>query len=325
MRIISTVKLSHTELTEILSGYQLTPLSTPQLAKEGRIASNYAVETREAGKIIARLYPASYNEKLVSFETRALHFFASNSLSAPSPFLIDGLGYCKSKTGEYICVYPYIEGHPLEQQAIDRNIVTRAAENLRRLIDVSLTYKHQGDEPAGDLEFIKALLANFQSDNPELLSSNLANEMSAALCNPSLNEWMKHCPKGIVHADYFFENILIKKDGSFATLDFGDAYFGNPVNDICVGAMEFAVDQDEHWNLEFMREFFIPLKSLIAQFNLTGPRFTMLLQANCIRFAIYTIPVTIKEGKAVSENPYVKRFSLLNDPHFSNQIEKCLP
>lgn len=58
-------------------------------------------------------------------------------------------------------------------------------------------------------------------------------------------------PIGIVHGDYFFENILINKEKEvIGLIDFGDAYYGHLLNDIVIGVMEASVIDNGIFNLD---------------------------------------------------------------------------
>lgn len=311
MRIIPTIHIKNNELQTLLSACNLTPISDLVLAKEGKIASNYTIETREIGKVILRIYPSDFNETKVAFETRALRFLADNGVVVPRPVNMFNTLYTRTENGNLGFVYPYIEGFSLLQSAIDVDIAAKAGENLAQIINVSLKYKSVGYEPNGDIEFIRHIFMQFCQTHQGLLSDHLIKEMNHVLNDHELNEWLLKTPNGIVHADYFFENLLFTSDGTLATIDFGDSYFGSPATDICIGAMEFSVNHNEEWNMNHTKAFLKPLQHLIQIFELNDERFLKLLRINCIRFAVYTIPLTLQESQPAHLNPYVKRFEYL--------------
>jgi hypothetical protein len=78
--------------------------------------------------------------------------------------------------------------------------------------------------------------------------------------------------------------------------------------DIVISSMEFSVLSDGSWNLEMFEASLKPHSEWLEENKIDFPLFYDLLMANCLRFAVYTLPNTLRQQEPVAENPYVFRF-----------------
>lgn len=327
-RVIERVELNKSLVESILSELDMKLIGNLEIPKEGRIASNVIVSTNQ-GKYVIRLYPKdSQNTKLetgnVDFEVDALSYLAANHLPVPSPIVFKNRGKAIFEiNGSKIFVYPVIPGRCIQQSELSVEIALRSAQLLSSMIRASEGFKPKvKSAPDGDVGYILKIAEILVTRFPELKKSKEFEEMVVAVRNSNVEKRLMATPKGIVHGDFFFENIIIDKDKSFSIIDFGDAYYGAILMDIVISSMEFSVVSDGSWDLAMFQASLEPHREWLQKNAITFSLFYDLLIANCLRFSIYTLPNTLKQREQVSENPYVFRFNGLKNEVLKGKLQE---
>jgi Ser/Thr protein kinase RdoA (MazF antagonist) len=327
-KLFEQVELSPELIQEVLDQLMLTAQSAITVPEEGRIASNFCVETAERGSILIRFYPVDCETKnesgSVHFEVESLKHLADKGISVPAPLLFKSGDYLLKLGQSHVFAYVLVTGRNLRQEELSIGIAEKCGRLLSHFIQVSQEFhpKDPSSAPKGDLQHIIKICSNIQETYPELKDSSELAAMAQEVQNPHLQHRLAQTPMGVVHADFFFENILIDEPTeTLSLIDFGDAYYGHVIMDIVIGAMEFCVKEDKSWDLDMFRAFLKPNISWLSQHNIDWELFHFLLLANCLRFAVYTIPFTCDDQLSVNENPYVFRFQLLKTPSFIKEIK----
>lgn len=299
-----------TQINDTLRDFGLTVIGEPQLPNEGRIAKNLIVQTRERGRILVRMYPPSFDLRQVEFEVKALKFFASNGVNAPCPF---ELKVGSAFGGWHTFAYQLIEGRCLTQAELDRSLVSQAGHQLAKMVSVAEKFQPTGSEPHGDLEFIHGVLSRFVQSRPANADNGWLCRMFSHLQSEDLKTRLAASPRGIVHADYFFENVVENEGQVVGVIDFGDAYYGHLIMDVATGAMEFSVRENGDWDAQHLDAFLGELAPWLSAKRLTCDLFYDALLANCARFAAHTLNLSVNGGESpnVDSNPYVRRFAQL--------------
>ncbi len=325
-RLVDLVTLTTDELKQVSASFGFTRSGEPTLLGEGRIASNVMCTTKEHGNIVIRVYPGTYGKSKLAFEAEALNHAAENGLPVPKPLqLVANLTRASSSSfvaelpGKYVLIYKAIEGSTIDHDELSPKIASQAGQLLAKHLESAVAFEPRSARLEGDMQFIAGLLRARREANADFAALPCVNQMEELLINPDFRTALDRTPDGLVHADYFFENVLQDEQGNFTGLiDFGDAYYGKVLNDVVIGAAEFSIDQDDNWNLESFRSFVIECAPFLRKSSATSGLCIDLLSANCVRFAVYTLPLI---PRPAAENPYVKRFEKLQEPEFRQAIK----
>lgn len=325
-RLVKNAEVDSTLIHKTLQLLKLNPSADITIPENGRIASNICVDTHEMGMVMLRFYPKDYHEEKletgsVDFEIETLYYLSSNGIPVPKPLLFSSSEYKIEENGIKIFAYQLIDGETLRITDLSNSIATKSGVFLRDMIQISQNYQPANLAPEGDLEFFLEIYKKLLAKYPELKKSIELKKMAVFTETVHKQGDLYKTPKGIVHADFFFENIVVKQDGTLSAIDFGDAYYGHVLMDIVIGSMEFCVLENAEWDIEFFKSFLTPNCEWLSTNNVSSELFYSLLAANCLRFAVYTMPHTIEDEQEVKENPYIHRFYQLMESELKSQIE----
>ena len=314
----------------ILADLQLNIAGEIKSSEHGRIAKNLITPTVECGNVLVRFYPCELdNVKLetgsVEFEVRALQILHEFNLPVPVPllFINDSRQYINRIGTFNVFAYKMLPGRPLKRQELTPETALACGQLLSRLIEAASNFVPlNGDyRSKGDIEHLIVIAGKLSTKHPELKENPRFIEMLRFTEQPSIHESLSQTPMGIVHGDFFHENVLVDDDSNHhviptGIIDFGDAYYGHLIMDICIGAMELSFVQDAELDLHCLREFLRPNMKWLVDNQIDCNLFIDLLLVNCFRFAMYTY------DDCFDTNPYCKRFKDLSAPHVKNQIHE---
>lgn len=330
-KLVEQISASRKLVETVLNKLKLSPIGDFATPENGRIASNIIVTTLQQGDIMLRFYPAGcQSTKLetgnVEFEVEALTYLKSKGVNVPSPMRFDS-GKTMEKIGDVtVFAYKLLPGEPLEQNIIGMPEGPKFADKssllLREIISKTSDFSPTTENPPeGDIQYLLSIYEKLLERYPILKESRELSEMKEWVKKPEIQKLLEKTPKGLVHADFFFENILFdKQSGTYGLIDFGDVYYGHIVMDIVIGAMEFAVMEDGTWNQECFEAFLRPHIEWLKSHNINFDLFYDLLIVNCFRFSIYLMKFTLDDGKPVTDNPYVARFKKLQGNAFRDKL-----
>lgn len=328
-RIVSRVSVDSVLINKILRKLNLTPKNQNyRVPEEGRIASNIIVDTFEQEQVMLRFYPSGcQGSKLesgfVSFEITALDFLSKKGVQTPAPLYFDNQYPMVLENDVLVFAYKLLPGTCFGQRGLSVNLAKESAKLLSSMLAVSETYLPTAEEklPEGDITYIKKIFQTLLNTYPELRTNTSLQKMFDHASKTGLVEKLEQTPKGIVHADFFAENILYdEKLNSYSIIDFGDAYFGHTLMDIVIGSMEFCVKEDDSWDMEMFKAFIHELAPWLNKNKIEFDFFHDLLLVNCLRFAIYTLPGDLESKTPISENGYIRRFEQLKREELTKQL-----
>jgi Ser/Thr protein kinase RdoA (MazF antagonist) len=323
-RLVENVDVTEEQIAAILHDLGLTPSGSLRKPNEGRIATNLVIATQEQGDVLVRLYPSSYSRERVHLEVGTLSFLAKKQVPVPQliPFVDSVL--VKEYEGRPVFAYKTIDGSCPSQADLSAPLAGAAAKALGKLLDASSTFAEFKGQPVNDGEFIADLFHQFMAAHPQVLVAQEFQAMLAFVKRDNCESWLKTSISGLVHGDYFFENIIVRDSEVVGIIDFGDVYHGRIVADLVIGAMEFSVNADESFDLEWMEAFMGPLAPWLRKLDLAPEMFLDLLRLNCIRFAVYTLPPELAQGQTPAQNRYVARFMNLLNSEFASRISELV-
>lgn len=315
-------------MQKILSRTGLAAVGDIEVPMRGSIATNFAVDTTE-GKFMVRLYPAKYQgSKLetgcIDFEVEALYFLASRGLLVPSPRIFSSTRRPIIEIeGAKIFIYPFIEGKCLKKEELSTQAAFAASSFLKEMIFASSFFIRSSlPSPEGDVEYIQKIALERQKQYPQLKNSFQYQELCEFALKADIARRLNSTPFGIVHGDFFYENILMNESGELAVIDFGDAYYGHVLMDIVIGSMEFCVLSNNSWDMEMFEAFLMPQREWLVKNGIDFALFYDLLLINCLRFAVYTLPTTFAARKLVVDNLYIARFYQLKCDGLKRSLER---
>ncbi|MEZ2247273.1 phosphotransferase [Microcoleus sp.] len=322
---------------KVMQKLGLTPQGDMTYPNEGRIAYNIIVPTRERGKVLFRCYPEQsskaalgYGIKQAKFEIKVLVFLAAKGAPTPKPIAFSTGDYSLEQDGFFIFAYPLQEGKTLERKDLSQQVANDAGTLLSQIIEHSESYEPKGDEPDGDIEYIKTILNNFLKRRPDYKDEEIFQDIHTHLSNQVFLRDIERTPKGLVHGDYFFENIISKDGKLIGVIDFGDAYYGYLLMDIVIGSMEFAMKDDEVWDMDLFEDFVKANKNWLKKNNVSFDLFHNVLLANCGRFVAHLYNLAQDELEENSNakgfikpdnNPYIERFYTFQKTEIKQELE----
>lgn len=306
--------------------------------KEGRIANNLIIDTFEYGLVFLRCYHLNsskqklgYGTKRSHFELEALTFLSSEGAPVPSPLRFrNGKSYFENNEW-FVFIYKVLEGETLNINLLSNKIAKSAGQLLHQIINMSSKYKPNGTEPDGDLNYIREILKIFINRRQEYKDFALFKDLFHHLSNETIQKELDQTPKGLVHGDYFYENVLTKDGAIVAVIDFGDSYYGFLLTDIVIGSMEFSIKADEEWDMNYFQNFINGNKIWLIKHNISFELFYYLLLANCIRFIahIFNLDQDKLDENSIpknrinfEDNIYVHRFYKFQEKDFYNKMKK---
>lgn len=319
-RFSSPADINESIVNTVLSKLKVTVIGGQSYPKDGRIANNIIVDTQELGRIIIRVYPKDLPRKLetgnVQFEVDALTFLSRNMVPVPQPLPFDDSTNLLSVDKYSVFCYKLLPGVTFTTDELNAEVVTKIGHLLSQMTSVATSFGTllpAEQIPSGDLEYIDDIAKVRMQEYPQLETCAAFQKMVTFNSNAGLRSKIAATPNGLVHADFFHENIIADTEGDLSVIDFGDCYYGKVIMDVAIGAMEFAVqsDEDNLWDYSLFRAFLLPNFKFLKDNNIDCETFLNIMSANCLRFAIYTLPSTLSKGEPIESNPYVRRFNYL--------------
>ncbi|MFU7503116.1 MAG: phosphotransferase [Candidatus Tisiphia sp.] len=293
---------------------------------QGRIATNITQDT-DKGKLLIRIYPKQMPQKLETghpmFEIESLNFYTNHGVNVPLPLKFGERLYYETEN-QIIFGYFLIPGIPISQSELSVNLAKNIGEFLCNMLEISAQYstKSSSEEAfKNSFDYILQIAEKIENKYPKLKEIDTWATMKEST-KMHVNI-LDGTPKGIVHADYFFENILRdENDNIIGLIDFGDAYYGYILHDLVIGAMEACVLEDEIWNLEILNTFLKATSSFLKSNSISFEQFFETLKADCLRFSVYTAPFTHEDGKTFDNNPYINRYKNLLSENFQEKLHE---
>lgn len=322
IRVVEKQEALYRQVLIILARAGFSPVEIGE-TKDGRIASNLIVKTKQ-GPLLVRAYPKEMTEKLETgnplFEIAALEFTQSKGLAVPNLITFDNGKKFIECENLIVSAYPFIAGYPVSKDNLNPEIAHKAGIFAASLIEVAHEFPHDPSEKiVHEFDFIQSIFEKRSKIFPELLTNSVAQEMLFHTQNTSLRQAFSATPLGLVHADFFFENFIITPNHE-ALIDFGDAYYGHILTDVCLAAMEFAANNEEAWNFDSLRAFFLPIAPWLIKNSIFPSLIVDVMEILCAKFLVYTIPFTKANGQLIEQNPYHQRYLYLRRPEIRSFI-----
>ncbi|HEY1414363.1 MAG TPA: homoserine kinase [Caulobacteraceae bacterium] len=207
-------EVSDAELEAFLAGYDLgRPLSFKGVA-EGVENSNYMLES-EAGRFILTLYERRVNAADLPYFLSLLAWLADHGFPSARPVADRAGSFLGELAGRPAAIVSFLSG--LSARRPGAQHCREAGEGLAWLHHASEGFAGHRANDLGQGAW--AALATGLVDRAEALKPGLAATVASDL-EEIARTWPKGLPKGVVHADWFPDNVFFR-DGRFAgAIDF---------------------------------------------------------------------------------------------------------
>ena len=207
-------EVSDSELEAFLAGYDLgRPLSFKGVA-EGVENSNYLLET-EAGRFILTLYERRVKAADLPFFLSLLTWLANHGFPSARP-VADRAGRSLGElAGRPAAIVTFLSG--LSARRPGANHCREAGEGLAWLHQASAGFVGYRANDLGQGGW--ADLAAGLSDRAEALKPGLAETIASDL-DELAGAWPKDLPEGVIHADWFPDNVFFRDDRFAGAIDF---------------------------------------------------------------------------------------------------------
>ena len=320
-RVISKQEVTESFLHSLYEKLGVTPKGAITTPDEGRIATNIIQDTTK-GKLMVRIYPTSMPDKLETgdpqFEVIALRFLADRGFPVPKPLQFAGGASSYEDHDHFVFAYYLLEGESIAQDALNPTIALSIGKFLREFVEHSCHFTPAASA-IDSFDYIVEIAQKLEEKVPGLSEWKVWNRMKDEV--KGYKGSLADTASGIVHADFFFENILQDHEGRMSLLDFGDAYFGKLLHDVVIASMEASVTESdgvELWNFDSFKNALVPLSTFLVDNHISFEQFFNTLKANCMRFAVYTIPFDIAEERDFHTNNYVERYNKISTDYQDN-------
>jgi homoserine kinase type II len=233
---------SKTELTDILSSYDLGEYKDSHRFTGGTVQTNYFLQTT-AGKFVFRYYEGRSKESVL-FESNLITYLKARNYPCPT-IIKDRHGKSGGIYNQkpYV-IFEFIEGEHIEHPT--ENQKAQLIEKVAELHNITKTYRPHNKKYRWNYSI--ALCTELARKTAEKINSENAQEklkwLEQELANLKLPESL---PKGVCHCDFHFSNVLFKAGKFEALIDFDDANYTFLMFDL-VGLIEseawrYAVDE----------------------------------------------------------------------------------
>ena len=239
-------KIGEAELKRHLALYDLGELRSYGGIEEGVENSNYRLET-DQGLYILTLYEKRVSEKDLPFFMGLLDHLARKGFACPRPQ--------KMKSGE---VLGRLEGRPaaivsfLDGQSVRQPNPQQCERAGHCLAQLHLAAADFGQRRANALDASGwKILADSVRARSDEIEAGLGKLIETQFESVS-SQWPQDLPKGVIHGDFFKDNVFFKGEDVCGVIDFYFACNDMPAYDLAIAVNAWCFDK----NLAFLEEHY---------------------------------------------------------------------
>jgi len=239
--------ISDEELEALLARYDLgAPLAFKGIA-EGVENSNFLLET-EGGRFILTVYEKRVNAADLPFFLGLMRWLADHDYPCATPMPGRDGELIQSVRGKPAAIVGFMPG--LSVRRPNARHCHEAGEGLARLHLAAQGFPMSRENDLGQ----SAWAPMFQGlkDAAEGLKPGLSSTISADLADLAAR-WPKDLPTGVIHADYFPDNVFFQGETFAATIDFYFACVDALAYDIAVALNAWCFEADGSFNITSAR------------------------------------------------------------------------
>ncbi|MFB1479874.1 homoserine kinase [Corallococcus sp. RDP092CA] len=307
-RINEVVRVELPQVAEALEGYGLGKVKRLRLCANGIINTNYAVET-ERGVYLLRIYNQERDRAGIEFELSILEHLSRSGFIVQRPFADARGNHLGSVAGRAFVVLQFIEGEVLAQADIAPKLCVQVGARLAEMENLLDGFTPKGGKPNADYPLIEKLalknLARLRALGPE--GEEVARELQGDwdALGPVFRDI--GLPRGVVHADLYYQNVIVRNGELVGFIDFDDSYWGVRFYDLALVMMEFSIKQEGSMELELVESL---LTGYLRQRKVSPEERALLFDAMrflCFKFLGYTAELEEFQGEKLLTNGYIER------------------
>lgn len=325
-RLEELIEASHSELAEIAADYGLGPLRDAALCSSGRINSNYRIKT-DRGEYLVRIYPAHRAVENIDFELSVLEHLSAGQFLCQTPQHRTNGDLVSQLRGQRLAVLSYLPGRALTQGELSADVCQQVGTAYGTMQQLLTGFHPRGTKRNCDDPRVRELFADSLSSF-QTHGASLDDQHTLQQAWDSLKGRPWRADPMVVHADLYFENVVFDGPRLRGFVDFDDSYLGDPILDLALAVMEFAVCErsgqeadkacgfDFELEEEFLRAYF-SAGGLVVDPEVLWKA----MRYQCIKFLGYTVELTIREGESPSTNDYFRRLVAYDHASVREQIQ----
>ena len=207
-------KLSKDNIDEILSNYSLGKLEKFQGIEEGIENSNFLLWINKK-KYILTIYEKRVNEEDLPFFSKLMASLNDSNFKCPKPILNKNKNSVSDFNKKKLMIVTFVEGKPKTNLNPDncKSIGLEVAKLhlLTKNLNINRTNNLSIESWRKIFDQVKDKCTAIHKDLPKLIEDNLDDVEK---------NWPKDLPKGIIHADLFYDNIFFNKNNFSGIIDF---------------------------------------------------------------------------------------------------------
>lgn len=306
--LAAKLELSRLDVEEALAQVGVADeVVSARLLEGGLLNSNYGVEVASGRRLLLRCYPEARDMGEIGFEVEVVARLNAANFKTPA-LVSETVGIIKKRP---FVVMDYIDGSTLAEADLSDSLSSMAGELQAELHNCLDGFKPSSVKPRHDVAYIRSLIA----ESVDAVDANSAETLTALVARVwdevgSQEEWGP--PTGVVHADFYVENLIRVGDGSLFVIDFDDSYYGTQMFDAAIGAMEFSALDTGLFSLDRYAIFLNAYNAWrVGGGVIDKSQLRSALLLNCVRFLCYTAPLTLEDGMGLEDNPYALRIHQL--------------
>jgi homoserine kinase type II len=239
--------LTDDELAGLLADFELgAPLAFKGIA-EGVENSNFLLET-EAGRFILTVYEKRVREADLPFFLELMQWLAAHGYPSATPMPDRGGRLLKQVRGKPCAIVSFLPGLSVRRPGVAH--CREAGEGLARLHLAAEGFPGRRANDLGQAAW--APMFEGLAADAERLKPGLAAVIEADLARFE-RAWPRGLPAGIVHADYFPDNVFFQAGRFAGTIDFYFACEDQLAYDIAVALNAWCFEPDGSFNITAAR------------------------------------------------------------------------
>ena len=239
--------ISDDELATLLADFDLgTALSFKGVA-EGVENSNFLLET-EAGRYFLTVYEKRVNAGDLPFFLGLMHWLADHGFPSATPIADREGNLLKTVRGKPCAIVSFLSGLSVRRPSVAH--CREAGRSLAWLHDAGEGFQLRRNNDLGHASWFN--IFSILKDQAEALKPGLASVIDADL-ETLAQRWPQGLPEGVIHADYFPDNVFFHGPQFAAAFDFYFACNDALAYDIAVALNAWCFEADGSFNVTAAR------------------------------------------------------------------------
>ncbi|MGU9961538.1 MAG: homoserine kinase [Candidatus Puniceispirillales bacterium WSBS_2018_MAG_OTU23] len=241
-------RVSIAELNDFLANYNIGKAQRLDGITEGVENSNYQLITDDSGDYILTLYEKRVKPADLPYFINLMEHLASRDITCPHPIADNNGVVLKKLNDKAAAIFSFLDGSSNNIPSAERCYAAGIA--LAELHIASMGFNGRRDNALNHLAW-GTLLAEI-NDSPNHLFKYLTIPAKTYL-DETLAYWPTNLPSGVIHADFFPDNVLFTNDAVTGVIDFYFACDGFFAYDLSIAVNAWCFDD------EFSREKYTAL------------------------------------------------------------------